>query len=180
MEDFLSELAAPTPTPGGGAAACQTAAMAAALGEMVTGLGAQKNGGQDDLLRDLAGARRELLATAVADARSFDAVMSVLREPKDAPGRRDRLADALRGAALVPLAAMDQMASLVGLLKRAGDVAPKSALSDYEASLILIRAAREIARKNVVVNLTGAMGRDDLVKRLAASDVAFETAMRSV
>lgn len=177
MEDFLKDLAAPTPTPGGGAAACHAAAMAAALGEMVVGLHARKAGGQDDLLSSLAATRHELLLTADEDAKSFEAVMVVLKEPKEAPGRRGRLAESLRGAALVPLKAMDQMAALAPLLKAAGGVAPKSALSDFEAALLLLRTGREIARKNVVVNLAGAAGRDDLIRRLADSDIAFEAAM---
>lgn len=177
---FLNDLAAPTPTPGGGAVACYTAAMAAALGEMVSGLAAKKGDIDPTLLERLGGFRRQLLAKADEDAQSFEAVMAEVRRPKDDPGRKDAIGRALAGAAQVPLEAMAMMAELAKVLLDVRSVCPKSALSDWEAALLLVRAGREIARKNVVVNLGGAEGKDGILSALAASDVAFAQVLGTV
>jgi len=153
--------------------ACHTAAMAAALGEMVVGLAAKKKDVDPALIPRLQGFRRDLLQKAEEDARSFEAVMAEIRRPKDDQGRQAAIATALEKAARVPLKAMALMEGLAEALQDARSVCPRSALSDWEGALILVRSGREIARKNVVVNLGGAQGREEIVKALAASDIAF-------
>lgn len=175
MEGFLKDLAAPTATPGGGAAACYAAAMAVSLGEMVLGLAAKKDQGDPPLQRRLGERREAFLQKAEEDAKSFELVLVAYRLPKDDPSRPEAIADGLRGAALVPLSALDLMAEAARDLLEAKAHCPKSAISDWEASLVLLRAAYEVGRKNVVVNLDGAREKDALARRLEALDKTFYT-----
>lgn len=177
MDQFLNRLAAPTATPGGGAAACYAAAMASSLGQMVVGIQIGKGKGDPVLVARMKDQMEALLRTADEDGESFERVIEALRLPKDDPARGERVAQALHDAARVPLRAMALMQDLGASLVEARAHCPKSAFSDWEAAILLLRTAREVARKNVVVNLGGAKGRDGLRTDLAASDRAFEAVL---
>lgn len=173
MDDFLSQLAAATPVPGGGAAACYAGALAVALGEMVVGLGAKKQGIKAPLKATLAGHRRWFKAAAKADAASFLPVLAAYRLAKDDPQRSDAIADALWGAARSPLSMMARMVRVKSDLLTARETCPKSALSDWRAALILLDAAFRVAVENVQVNLAGARQREDLEESLGNLERAW-------
>lgn len=163
MDGFLDRLAAPTPTPGGGSAAAWVAAVSAALGEMVAGLGTRKGReGAEEIARSAAELRARMLELGEADGAAFDRVMQAYRLPKDDPGRRGAIGAALRGAALSPIAMLDAMVELGELLGRAAGVCPASARSDLEGAGIFLHAAAEVAARNVTVNLDGADGAPEL------------------
>ena len=91
---FIDELAAPTPTPGGGSAAAYSAAMGAGLVAMVAGLtiGKKKYAeveAQMQAIRVHAEKLREELTYAVDDdAGAFEAVMGAYRLPKETPEQK--------------------------------------------------------------------------------------------
>lgn len=163
MGEFLDELAAPTPTPGGGAAAASVAAVSAALCEMVAGLGAVKGReGAGDVVAEAHALRVRLLSLGDADGPAFDQVMAAYRLPKDDPARPRAISAALRVAALSPLDMLDAMAELSSVLSRARGVCPKSAQSDLDGAFAFLKAAVEVAGRNVSVNLDGADGAEEL------------------
>ncbi len=163
MDRFLEQLAAPTAVPGGGAAACYAGAMSAAVAEMCAWLAAKKEKpGAQEILGPVAALRREFLHQADLDAASFEVVMAAYREPKDAAGRKERIAQALKGAALSPLATMDLVIRLAGLIRQTEAVVPNSARSDWESAVVFATAAADVAARNVAINLDGAADSDEL------------------
>ena len=88
LTDFLAALAAPTPAPGGGAAAAISGAIAASLVEMVAGLSLNKSpDGAEAALQQrtaaqMATLRAELLILADDDALAYDALIQAMRLPK--------------------------------------------------------------------------------------------------
>jgi formiminotetrahydrofolate cyclodeaminase len=163
MDRFLEELAAPTAVPGGGAAACYAGAMSAAVVEMCAGLGAKKERpGAQEILAPVAELRSQFLRQAELDAAAFEAVMAAYREPKDSPGRKERIAQALKGAALSPLATMDLVLRLSEYIAKAQAVVPASARSDWESAVVFAQAAADVAGRNVAINLDGAADAEEL------------------
>lgn len=173
MDRFLDDLAAATPVPGGGSAACYAAALAVALGEMVVGLGARKQGSTPPLLATLAAHRQWFKEAADRDAQSFLKVLAAYRLAKDDPGRPAAIAGGLEEAARSPLAMMARMTEAKTDLFAAKEFCPKSALSDWRAAGILLDAAFEVAAENVRVNLDGASERADLEQSLANLELAY-------
>ncbi len=181
MDRFLDELAAATPTPGGGSAACYVAATAAAIVEMCGGLGQKKGkSGAEELVRGANALRQTLLQQAELDGAAFDQVLAAYRIPKDSPQRPGAIATALRAAALSPLQILDQLLSLADLIARAQEITPAAAKSDWESAAIFARAASDVAARNVRVNLDGAAGATELEEKLAAKLALFGSKLPTV
>jgi formiminotetrahydrofolate cyclodeaminase len=168
MEAFLSELAAATPTPGGGSAGAVAAAMAAALGEMAMGLAARRGKADEADVAAFRALREAFARQAQEDAAAFDAVLAAMRRPKDDPERGAAMALALKGAAEVPLTGLARLVELGRLLNDKADRCPAPAATDYEAAWALWRAAADILAANVAVNLDGAAEAEALRAALAA------------
>src|SRR6185312_1276140 len=102
-----------SPTPGGGSVVAHAGALAAALAQMVAGLTAGRpkfaavDGVMREVSRDAAAAGATLAALVDRDARAYDAVAAAYKLPKEpetaAAARRSAIADALIGAAEIPL-----------------------------------------------------------------------------
>ena len=122
MRDFLAQVAARTPTPGGGGAAAVTTALAAGLAAMAARFSAAQLpaaaglAGRADQLRDRA------TALADQDAAAYRAVLSAHRLPPAGDGseRRERIATALHQATATPVEIAEVAAQVAGL---AADVA---------------------------------------------------------
>jgi formiminotetrahydrofolate cyclodeaminase len=160
---WLDALASSAPAPGGGAAAALSAAIGAALIEMVCNLtiGRPRYAAHDALMREaLARAttlRHRALALAAADARAFGAVTDAYRLPRDtaeqARARAERIQVALIGATEVPLQTAALAGEVVQLAGRIADGANVNALADVAAAAASARAALETALVNVEANL---------------------------
>jgi len=158
---WLEALASSAPAPGGGAAAALSAAIGAALIEMVCNLtiGRPRYAAHEALMREaLARAttlRRRALGLAAADARAFGAVTDAYRLPKetDERARAERIQEALIGATEVPLETAALAAEVVQLAGRIVDGANVNALADIAAAAAAARAALETALVNVEANL---------------------------
>lgn len=160
---WLDALASSAPAPGGGAAAALSAAIGAALLEMVCNLtiGRPRYAAHEALMREaLARAmtlRHRALALAAADARAFGAVTDAHRLPRDtaeqARARAERIQVALIGATEVPLETAALAGEVVQLAGRIADGANVNALADVAAAAASARAALEIALVNVEANL---------------------------
>src|SRR6266576_2932522 len=110
---FLEAVATPAATPGGGSASAFTGALAASLGQMVTGLSRKKKsqaGFADQLSAALDEMRRiadELAEAIDRDAASYDAVVAAFKlsqgAAKETLQREEAIQKATKGASEVPL-----------------------------------------------------------------------------
>jgi formiminotetrahydrofolate cyclodeaminase len=160
---WLDALASAAPAPGGGAAAALSAAIGAALIEMVCNLtvGRPRYVAHEPLLREaLARAttlRHRALGLAAADARAFGAVTDAHRLPRDtdehARARTERIQAALIAATEVPLETAALAGEVVRLAGRIVDGANVNARADVAAAAATARAALETALANVEANL---------------------------
>lgn len=162
VKDFVAEVASALPAPGGGAAAAHAAALGAALGEMIAHLteGREKFKDVQDAVRDtlaeLRPLRARLARTAAEDAASFERVMEARRLPKEAEDERreraNKIEEALKGAATVPLEVARLSVQVLELLETLSEIGNPNALSDAATGAQLILAAVASARYNVLVN----------------------------
>ena len=162
LGQYLDELAAATPTPGGGSAAGVIGAMGAALVEMVAGLSLAKSESEHSVVQRAAleratAARRELLTLAEEDAAAFTAFMNALKLPKSSESERDArtvaLSSAAQRAAEVPLATLRAAVTVADVAQTLAERSLFSAASDLAVASRFARAAGESAAENVEANL---------------------------
>jgi methenyltetrahydrofolate cyclohydrolase len=162
ITEFLSQLAARTSAPGGGAAAALHAAQAAALIAMVARYsdGPRHDPAVVGRIRAAAdGLIDEALGLAEADEAAFGEVSAAYRLPKGTPeeqqARSDAIAQALAGAARPPADLMAASARLAGLTEEMLAAANRNVISDLAAAAAAITAAAITARVNIEANLAG-------------------------
>lgn len=159
---YAAELAAATPTPGGGSAAATVASLAAALAEMVVRFtvgrpaftqGEPELAGSRERMGDL---RTRFLDLAAADEAAYGAYRAALALPKDDAAaklrRRAALDAALRRAADVPLQVAEGCEELLSELRPILRRGNPHVLSDGVAAALFAEAALRAAVTNVRVN----------------------------
>ncbi len=164
-QDFLSELAAATPTPGGGSASAYSAAAAAALVAMVARLtiGKKKYAAVEKRMQEIveqADALREKMKAAVLrDAQAFEAVMAALRLPNDSDAEQQARQQALQAATLqaatVPLEVAQGAVEAMQLAAEVIATGNLNAISDGGSAAAQAQAALRGAALNVRINLQG-------------------------
>ena len=187
LTDFLAGLAAPTPAPGGGAAAAVSGATAAALVEMVAGLSLKKSpDGAEAALQQrtaaqMATLRAELLTLADDDANAYNAFIQAMRLPKVAEHERDARSRAMSAAAehaaKVPLKTLRAITTAAEAARLLTGRSLVSAASDLDVALRFARAAGLSAAENVEANLPfidDPETRATLANQTAASVAALE------
>ena len=162
---FLDQLAAGTPTPGGGSAAAHAGAMAAALVAMVgrLTLGKKKYAGVQGQVEKIVGAadglRSRLEAAVTQDAQAFEAVLVANRLPADSDEpvqvRRAALEKATLRAGEVPLGVARDCVSVLDLALEIASVGNLNAISDAGVAGDLALAGLSGAALNVRVNAAG-------------------------
>jgi formiminotetrahydrofolate cyclodeaminase len=162
VKDFVAEVASRDPTPGGGAAAAHAASLGAALGEMIAHLTEGREKFKDveaevqDVLSELRPLRARLARTAAEDAASFERVMEARRLPVGSEDERrergNKIEEALKGAATVPLEVAGLAVQVLELLETLSEIGNPNALSDAATGAQLILASVTGARYNVLVN----------------------------
>ncbi|MBV8540774.1 MAG: cyclodeaminase/cyclohydrolase family protein [Pseudonocardiales bacterium] len=162
--DFLDQLAARVPAPGGGASAALSAAQAAALLSMV----ARYSTGDryvehaetvSAVLAESEAARDRAVRLAQDDAAAFAGVSDAYRLPRATPeeqaARTAAIQRALHGAAQPPAATITTAARLVGLAETLLPIGNRNVITDVAVAAELARAAASCARLNVETNLAG-------------------------
>ncbi|MEV1173919.1 cyclodeaminase/cyclohydrolase family protein [Nonomuraea sp. NPDC049784] len=181
--DFLAELAARVPAPGGGATAALHAAQAAALLGMVarytTGERYASHAetvvaviGEADTLR------ARTLRLAEEDAAAFTAVTDAYRLPKGEE-RSAAIARALAGAAEPPARVVESATRVIELCEVLLPICNRNVVTDVAAAAEAARAALTTARVNVEVNLSGIKDqqvREKLNHRVSGVDAAVARA----
>ena len=192
LTDFLAGLAAPTPAPGGGAAAAVSGATAAALVEMVAGLSLKKSpDGAEAALQQrtaaqMATLRAELLTLADDDANAYNAFIQAMRLPKVEEHERDARSRAMSAAAehaaKVPLKTLRAITTAAEAARLLTGRSLVSAASDLDVALRFARAAGLSAAENVEANLPfidDPETRASLANQTAASVAAIERLTQS-
>ncbi|NWG14195.1 MAG: glutamate formimidoyltransferase [Acidobacteria bacterium] len=165
VEEFVSAVAAPTPTPGGGSVAALAGWLASALGEMVAGLTearekfAAEHREAAALRRKLAAAGRDLRQLVAEDAAAYQAVVSAFGLPKETEDQKARrsaaIQEATRVATETPLRTARTAASVLETLETLMAIGNPNARSDAAVGAQLAYAAVKGAQYNVLVNLPG-------------------------
>jgi glutamate formiminotransferase/glutamate formiminotransferase/formiminotetrahydrofolate cyclodeaminase len=175
LSSFLEEVAAGTPTPGGGSVAALAGALAAALGVMACRVGlpseqkqlpevspptgeypAQMSASElslESVKRRLLEIGEELRRLIRADAEAYAGVVRAYRLPKTDSSRSETISTSLQAATEVPLETAS-LASEAGILLRKllSKIKPAVA-SDLKVGLLLATTAIEAALENAVENL---------------------------
>jgi glutamate formiminotransferase/formiminotetrahydrofolate cyclodeaminase len=173
-EAFLDRLADGTPTPGGGSAAAQSGAMAAALVAMVGRLtmGKKKYADVQDQAQDIVSQadslRNDLEAAVVKDAQAFDGVMKAFRMPKDSDAEKAARGESIELSTIqageVPLKVAKKSVEVLKLAAELSSIGNTNALSDTGVAGNLAVAAFQSAALNVKVNASG-LSDSDLADR---------------
>lgn len=158
IEDFLSEVAGGTATPGGGAVAAITGATGAALGEMVCNLTVDKAGYEDvaeelaEIGSELGSLRTRLLALADEDSAAFDSLMAAYKTP-ESEGRKAAIEEASKQATTVPLETAEACLLVLEHATTVTELGNENAVTDGGTGALLTHAALEAALYNVQINL---------------------------
>jgi glutamate formiminotransferase/formiminotetrahydrofolate cyclodeaminase len=178
---FTEELAAPTPTPGGGSAAAYAGTMGAALVAMVAGLtiGKKKYAeveAEMQAIRVIAENLRKELGQAVGDdAASFEVLMATFKLPKETDeqksAREAAILQATLNAAHIPLHVAEDAVKFMELALKCVQHANINAISDSMSGFAMSRAALTAAGYNVRININSLEDKsagDKMLKELAA------------
>jgi glutamate formiminotransferase/formiminotetrahydrofolate cyclodeaminase len=162
---FLDALAADTPTPGGGSAAAETGAMAAALVAMVARLtiGRKKYAAVEDQMKEILSQaerlRRELTEAVEADAKAFESVLAAFRLPHDTAEQQTQRLAAIEQATLLaaqlPLSVAQRAITVMALAERCAALGNLNAISDAASAVTLAQACLLCAGYNVRINVNG-------------------------
>jgi len=155
--EFLDELAAAQPAPGGGSAAALAVALAAALCAMTAELSARRLAHAPQLAADARGLLRRAAPLAQADADAYGGVLAAQRAPDEPAGgsRQQRISAALAQASAVPLEVAeigDRVAALATEIAAGGN---PSVRGDALTAARLAAAAAQAAAALVRINLAG-------------------------
>lgn len=163
VDRFLSRVASPEPTPGGGSVAAHAGALAAALAQMVSGLtvGRKKYAMVEEEMHrialEAAALRRQLVTLVERDAASYEQVRAAYQLPKDTEAQEAERASAVReallGAAVVPLETAHAAVAVAALAAALAERGNSNAVSDACVAALLAEAAGKGAVLNVRINV---------------------------
>lgn len=178
--DFVADVAAGTPVPGGGAVAAHAASLGAALGEMIAHLteGRDKykdvEGDVGDALSLLSSLRVRLGEAVNEDVESFERVLKARKAEKSGGAEKretaGRLEEALKGAALVPLEVAGIAVQVLELLETLAEIGNTNGLSDAATGAQVSLAAVAAARYNVFVNTSEIDDEEFVVEHRSRAD----------
>jgi formiminotetrahydrofolate cyclodeaminase len=163
ITDFINQTGAGTPVPGGGSVSALSAALAAALTEMVANLTAGKKGYEtvEKVMRDVAaavkGLRQKLIAEIDNDSNAYNEVLAAFKLPKTTEAekeqRRQAIQDAMKNAARVPLGVAFDALQVMDLAETVITSGNRNAVTDGAVGVMMGRTAALGALYNVKINL---------------------------
>ncbi|MFD0363182.1 cyclodeaminase/cyclohydrolase family protein [Nocardia sp. GCM10030253] len=162
LAQYLTDLAAKVPAPGGGAVAALHAAQGAALVAMVARYTTRAKDAEhrpivDRIIEAADAARDRALALADADAAAFTAVGNAYKLPKstgaEAAARTEAIAAALVEAARVPAAVVDEADEVLSLAAELLPIGNPNVVTDIGAAADAARAAATSSQLNIEINV---------------------------
>jgi len=161
---FAEQVAAASPTPGGGSVAAYCGQLAASLGIMMCNLtlGKPKYAAVEArvvaIKQELERLFIDFRSLIDEDAASFEAVLAAYRHPKETQEQKDErtrlVQEALQRAADTPYHTAERSVEALRLLAELGTSGNPNALSDVATGAQLARAAARGAGYNVLINLS--------------------------
>lgn len=186
---FVAQLIAKQPTPGGGAACAVSAAIGAATIAMAAGYTsgpkyAAVEAAARGIYKDLETGAKKLVALAAEDEAAYGAVNAVLALPKEPEEARklrwEKLKKARLDAAQVPVRMIEQCLATLELARKLKPICNRSILSDLGAGSEMVAGALQAAAVQVRANLEGLKGGDKIAARLAELEAAFLPALADI
>lgn len=159
LTGFLEQLAERTPTPGGGAAAAASLAIAGAIAHMAIiyskGRAALSDHDSlhDEALSSLSQVTNRALDLAEADAVAYGGLNDLFKRAEDDPVRVQGWDAAVHAAIEAPLQVMQESDALLQLLERLIEATSPMLRSDLAVAAITAEAAARSANCNVRINL---------------------------
>ncbi|MBC8087324.1 MAG: glutamate formimidoyltransferase [Phycisphaerae bacterium] len=163
LNAFVSRVASPAPTPGGGSVAAHAAALGAALAQMGAGLtvGRKKYAAVESEMKDLAqratALRQQLSALVERDAAAYETVRTAYALPSEtesaAATKAEAVRDALLLAAAVPLETAKAAAAVGEIASAIAERGNTNAVTDACVAALLAEAACKGAVWNVRINV---------------------------
>ncbi|WP_228001208.1 cyclodeaminase/cyclohydrolase family protein [Nocardia australiensis] len=162
LGQYLADLAAKVPAPGGGAVAALHAAQGAALVAMVARYTTRAKDVEhrpiiDRIIEAADAARDRAIALADADAAAFTAVGAAYKLPKTTPeelaGRTEAITAALVQAARVPAAVVDEADEILSLAAELLPIGNPNVVTDIGAAADAARAAATSSQLNIEINV---------------------------
>src|SRR5262249_20603826 len=160
---FIEQLAASTPTPGGGSAGAYAGAMGAGLVSMVAGLTIGKKKYENveaemQAIRVVAeNLRKELTQAVDDDSSAFEVLMTKFKMPKETDeqklARNAAITQANLNAAHVPLHVAEDTVKVMELALKCAKHANANAISDAMSGFAMARASLTAAGYNVRINI---------------------------
>ena len=164
INEYLKQLSAKSPTPGGGSAAAIAGSLGAALVDLVSRLTMDKKGYESvaEEMKQLEAEARELrdrlVTLADEDSASFQGVLAAYRLPKGTAAEREKRAEAiesaLKRATEVPFKTAEACRAVLGIAERVAEKGNRNAVSDAGAACLLAEGAVHAALLNVETNLS--------------------------
>jgi formiminotetrahydrofolate cyclodeaminase len=161
---LLEQVAAESPSPGGGSSCALTCALAAGLVEMAASFTlarseyAERHERMAQMREHAGSLRAQALELAEGELTVYGAVLDALRLPEDDPERAERLAGALSDAADSPLAVARAAAEVATLAAEVARTGNRHLRGDAISGAVLAEAACAAASRLAEINLTGRPG----------------------
>lgn len=165
ITEFLEKTYGSDPVPGGGSVSALCGALAASLGQMVTGLtiGRKKYADvEEDMLRlapEMEEARNKFVAFIDEDAAAYQVVFDAFKLPKatdeEKAVRKEAIQKATLAAALVPLEVARTAVGIMDAIQEIAVKGNKNAITDCCVAMMCARTAAFGAILNVRINLSG-------------------------
>lgn len=159
FRELLDEIAAKSPTPGGGAVAAITAALAAALAQMVVNysIGKKSLAAHDlsnlTILQGLDETGRAALRLAQEDAEAYGRLNELWKLPEADPARQSAMPAAVEGAIQPPREMVAKSLEMLRDLEKLVKTTNPHLKSDLAIAALLANAAAQAAAWNVRINI---------------------------
>ena len=170
VESYVTRVAEPTPTPGGGSVAALAGALAAALGEMVCGASLKRKSlaahhqALEAARSHLETAREKFLAIVDRDPQSYEALMQAFKLPKATESERTARGRAVevasKQASRPPLETAELAARVAQEISSLSGITIPQAAADLSVAANLAETARRAGLENLQANLPGVQDSD--------------------
>jgi formiminotetrahydrofolate cyclodeaminase len=151
---FLDDVAARTPAPGGGGASAMTAALAAGLVAMAARFSQAQLPGAAEIASRADELRHRATELVTEDGEAYGCVLEAFALPRDAAGDRDeRIRAALERAAAVPGEMTQIAAQVAGMAARLAAEGNPNLRGDSISAALLAEAAARSAAALVAINV---------------------------